>query len=148
MNNQLNNIKFRAKSTLTQEWVYGYYYQHEPPLSCIAPPNYIPEKSKHYIVQTGFADWHMPRPISYIEILPDTLGLYTMYKDKNDKEIYTGDIVKTGNIKCEVCYLDGAYVLKILESKCTEYYKYGIIKFSKLEVIGNIHDNKEAAQCQ
>jgi hypothetical protein len=75
----LNQFKVRGRKLNSDEWVEGYYYEHLPPLQCIVPEDYIPEKSKHYILQTGFADWNMPRPVNCIEVDPETVKFIPIY---------------------------------------------------------------------
>ena len=67
---------------------------------------------------------------------------YTGLCDKNEKEIYEGDIVRTfkGDI-CVVEYNYNEFGLKVIDkSKC-----YGWVDFIdyKIEVIGNKYDNPE-----
>lgn len=71
---------------------------------------------------------------------------YTGLKDKNETEIYEGDILKhpTGNI-AEIIYIDdlAAFVAsyKISEKNEMDYLDSEIIKMC--EVIGNIYENPE-----
>lgn len=77
---------------------------------------------------------------------PETVGQFTGRYDKNDKEIFERDIVVNKNIhgkKWIVEYrTDSEYVGFVLKEIGTN----GISLFTSwndIEVIGNIHDNKE-----
>ena len=51
--------------------VTGWYYRHEGTLHAFDEGQ--PDDTKHYIVETGFADWNMPRKPEFHEIQLDTL---------------------------------------------------------------------------
>lgn len=68
--------KYRAKLVGKDEFVAGWIYEHLPPIQCIAPKDYVPEKSKWYILNTAFADWSMPRNIDFLEVEYDTIEPY------------------------------------------------------------------------
>lgn len=65
---------------------------------------------------------------------------YTGLKDKNDKEIYEGDIVKhaTDEGVYKVIFEDGGFYVKNLFE-----YDFQTINEYPLEVIGNIYENPE-----
>lgn len=120
-------IKFRGKRLTNNEWEYGYYI-------------YCEEWEIHYIILT---------PID-----GGTVGQYTGLKDKNEKEIYEGDILK---VSTEGRWADISGAIGVVEFSDELQWSFAYSKtdtrigfmpitwggFSDLEVIGNIHENPE-----
>jgi len=93
-----------------------------------------------------------------IQVIPETVGQYTGLKDKNGVKIYRGDIF-THNGKNFVCnwserfgycfveinsqlvnfHIDGI----VMRKQNVRYYADIISYLKYIEVIGNIHQNKE-----
>lgn len=135
-------IKFRGKRVNGGEWVYGMTISNGT----------IKRKINNIFFEVAENKW--------VGVLPETLGQYTGRKDKDGKEIYEGDILKTprGFI--------GQVVFGRAEEECRHkvfgrmvidcYTTYGWIfvrgdgyrcaiddELLEGEIIGNIHDNPE-----
>ncbi len=135
-------IKFRGKRVNGGEWVYGMTISNGT----------IKRKINNIFFEVAENKW--------VGVLPETLGQYTGLKDKDGKEIYEGDILKTprGFI--------GQVVFGRAEEECRHkvfgrmvidcYTAYGWIfvrgdgyrcaiddELLEGEIIGNIHDNPE-----
>lgn len=114
------DIVFRGKSKNTGEWVFGNLFD------------------KDNIGRT-----HIGTTVRmYFDIDPETVGQFTGMTDKTGKKIFEGDIIKwidsDGNNRIDkVLFSNGGFHL------CNIYYNIGGYKGNSLEVIGNIHDNKE-----
>lgn len=86
------------------------------------------------------------------EVAPATVGEYTGLKDKNGKEIYEGDVIRSPLSEDKtrphrIFYHTGnaAFMGALVDRKELCYLRLDqdwIYKFEK-EVIGNIHDNPE-----
>ncbi len=120
-------IKFRAKSELTGQWIYGdLLSQKEPPI--------IIEQDEKY-----------KGDFSETTAIRESVGQFTGMLDKNGTEIYEGDIVRTGTDKLMVITWS-----KRFASFCIERDGWGFshwfgeaFEATDCEVVGNIFDNSE-----
>ena len=84
--------------------------------------------------------------ISYLEVIPETVGQCSGIPDKNGTLMYEGDIVKGlfnfGLEIMSVCtFKDGAFGLAAKQCGAYHFSAFTSICNVQYEVIGNIHDN-------
>lgn len=101
------------------------------------------QKEFEYVSLDDFIeDYGLSERLCIVEVL--SKDEFTGLKDKNNKEIYGGDIVNEKNERGEsaiVKFIDGSFVFWAgnEQSPCQEWY----IKNNDIEVIGNIYENPE-----
>jgi uncharacterized phage protein (TIGR01671 family) len=67
---------------------------------------------------------------------------FTGFIDKNNNEIYEGDILKREHSIYEVLFKDGAWLLTDVKDYYKEsFYYLHLFDFLKTEIIGNIFEN-------
>lgn len=130
-------IKFKGKDIMDDHWVYG-DLETRPAygLAIIHQYNEMGVYDRQYKVDKG------------------TVGQFTGMFDEDGHEIYEGDIIKIveeyddENVYTRigvVCFEEGMYELQDKNGKHFAYLGWLMHddSISKLEVIGNIHDNPE-----
>ena len=141
----MREILFRGICTETGEWVKGYYV-------CL--------NGKEHRIYSGYAETdcgdYYP---DFEQVAPETVGMFTGETDKNDKNIFEGDIISytmpdggsaKGIIKCSEYGTGGTchvgFGVNWYNRHDTGWLRNDIgfwTRFREIEVIGNIHDNPE-----
>lgn len=103
----MRTIKFKAKCLDNQEWVCGFFYK---------------ENGNTYIIEDRQKESMLNRNIPY-KVAPDTICQFTGFLDKNGKEIYEGDILRSDE-----------YPFSCMEDDERDNY-FGIIEWSDEEAM-------------
>lgn len=145
----MRTIKFKAKRLFDSKWTCGYFYE---------------ENDNTYIIEDYQKESMLNRNITY-KVDPDTVCQFTGFTDKNGKEIYEGDVLRSDsypysclednerdNYYAVVYYCEEGAFFGIVTAENPDSKVCGISdgigddvqkeKMKNFEVVGNIHEEK------
>ncbi len=126
----MREIKFRGKqiSDFTDKsWRYGSL--------CIT--NWNKDKKKRYFIAKGLGNYTFEH-----EVIPESVGQFTGLKNKEEEEIYEGDIL-SGDFPDLVFFDENRGQWMLRNSENPDDTLWEIMKENNPGVMGNIHENPE-----
>ena len=142
-------IKFRGYDPDTKRWYYGSLVKQNK-TTYVTSEDYDqnPSNTEWFIFWDEMTDWCLPNRHLQGSVDPKSIGEYIGLHDKNGREIYEGDIVRTGEDNIgdpesmigQAIMREGSWLIE------NEKKQEAIELFSEItsrEVIGNIFENPE-----
>lgn len=135
---------YRGKTKQNGEWVYGCFVK-EKSYCCIwqGENNVHPAEHPYFDENIGIIDGNLT------PVLLESVGQCSMVKDKNDVDMFEGDIVAGALWWLEqpkygiVTFRDGSFGLLWYRGKAEQFNPFTSMCNIEYEVVGNIIDNKE-----
>lgn len=130
---------FKAK-TCSGEWVTGHYVKG---LDMYA-------KEVHLIFEPTTIFYSSGETDGWNEIVPSTICQCTGLKDKNGKLIWENDIIKTQVGTAKVVWYKSEWRIEWLKNDLwrKDLYYWAVEDIQRVEVIGNIFDDKELLESE
>lgn len=142
----MRTIRFRGKNK-KDEWIYGNYCK----LTQYDSVYIIPEDMGGVVIE-----------VEDFKVGPNTVGQLTMFRDRNGKEIYEGDILRSDDypfsdgkekdnyLGVVFCTMDGSFeIMQFVTKQCKRRGVHNFINrpfydinMEKVDVIGNIFNNQ------
>lgn len=123
----LETIKFRGFNAKNGKWIYGFYLQN---------------RSRHFVVPDEFANG---KSWEDYEVVPETVGQSLGLSDTKGDELWEDDLVEWdcfGRKAVYVCGWSDTFSAFYIANEHNHSFIFALDP-SKLNIVGNIHDNPE-----